>query len=73
MLLTEAATITNLIVVAILSHKLHLSFTFQNFGITLLHLFLLVFIPIRGQDFNIFSLRQFYKRVFFGFRDWAKM
>ncbi len=71
--LTEMATIANIIVVAILTQKLHLSFTIQNFGITLLHLFLLVFIPLRGQDFNVFSLRQFYKRVLFGFRDWSHM
>ncbi|MBU1238528.1 hypothetical protein KKF84_21005 [Myxococcota bacterium] len=73
LLLTEMATIANIIVVGILAQKLHLSFTVQNFGITLLHLFLLVFIPIRGQDFNVFSLRQFYKRVLFGFRDWSHM
>nr|MDA3863853.1 hypothetical protein [Deltaproteobacteria bacterium] len=63
LLITELATLIN-IVFNVVSHNRFSFFSWEIFGISLLHLFLLFFIPIRGKDFNIFSFRQFIVRVF---------
>ncbi len=61
--ITLAASITQGLLGAIFGQKF--GWAFSSWVIALLTLFLLIWMPARGQDFHLFSLREFWRKVTF--------
>ncbi|MBN2723149.1 MAG: hypothetical protein JXR95_03655 [Deltaproteobacteria bacterium] len=63
-LLTEGLTIAQIIIGAVFPGRSIVDSSFHALIITAMHIFLLIFIPFRAKDFNIFSFKEFFHRVF---------
>lgn len=65
-LATEAFTIAQIIVSAVLPGRTFSENGWQAILITAMHLFLLVFIPIRAKDFHLYNFREFFSAILRG-------
>ncbi|MBU1219624.1 hypothetical protein KKF34_17900 [Myxococcota bacterium] len=65
-LATEAFTIAQIIVAAVLPGRPFSDNGWQAILITAMHLFLLVFIPIRAKDFHLYNFREFFSAILRG-------
>jgi len=61
--ITEAASLTQVLLGIVFGQKF--GWAVSSWAIALFTLFLLVWIPARGQDFQLFSMREFWRKVTF--------